>query len=87
MFSFSSIVVWAFFGLLTGGVVAIFDRKNTRYTGIGSTLLLGVLGAIFGGMLAQIIFGRSLQTFSLQTVATIIAVAFITILLQRVATR
>lgn len=56
-----------FFGLLVGIIANLVDSSPAR-GGIGGAILLGVIGALVGGFLANIIFGFSISGFSLPSV-------------------
>lgn len=64
-------VGWIVFGLMAGVIANMIDPGKTR-GGLVGTVILGVLGAIVGGFLANIIFGVGITSFSL--ISFIIAV-------------
>jgi len=80
----STIVGWIIFGLIVGIIAHLIDPKNVR-GGIVGTVLTGVIGALLGGFLANLIFGVGVTGFNLTSF--IIAVALILAFLERMLLR
>jgi uncharacterized membrane protein YeaQ/YmgE (transglycosylase-associated protein family) len=58
--SLQNILLWAIFGLVVGVVVHFIGRNSMKGTVLASALL-GLIGAIVGGYLANTIFGIDRQ--------------------------
>lgn len=61
-------VAWIVFGLIVGLVANAIDPSNAR-GGILGTILLGIVGAIVGGFLANLIFGIRVTGFDFTSLA------------------
>lgn len=58
-----SLLAWIVFGSIAGLVAHLLDPKQDQGGMLGA-MILGVLGAMMGGFLANIIFGVNLLGFS-----------------------
>lgn len=58
-----SVLSWLMFGLLVGILANAFDT-NSRQSLTGN-LLLGIGGAVIGGILASVVFGAGIQRFNM----------------------
>ncbi|MDZ8256924.1 GlsB/YeaQ/YmgE family stress response membrane protein [Nostoc sp. ChiQUE01b] len=54
----TSIIAWLVLGLIAGALAKLF-YPGTQGGGIISTIILGILGAVFGGYLGQVLLGSS----------------------------
>lgn len=59
-----NLLAWAMFGLITGIVANALDPAPNRGGLIGS-VILGLLGAMVGGFVANVLFGATFSGFSL----------------------
>lgn len=59
-----NIVVWILIGSVGGLLVSLFDNDDSWYR-LPGNLLLGVSGALAGGLAANILLGYSLSLFNL----------------------
>lgn len=50
------IIGWIFFGLIVGAIAKLLYPGNER-TGCISTIALGILGSVVGGIIAKLIWG------------------------------
>lgn len=67
----SNLISWVLFGLIVGVITHLVDPADTE-SSIFSTTLLGILGAVVGGLLANLLFGVGIGGFNL--ISFIIAV-------------
>jgi len=80
--SLTNIILWLIFGFIAGWIVHVIDRKDVAGGLIGTTIL-GILGAIFGGWLAQMFFGFSGIGFNLTSLIVAVTGGFILSILYR----
>jgi uncharacterized membrane protein YeaQ/YmgE (transglycosylase-associated protein family) len=62
-----NILSWLMFGLLVGILANALDTDSRH--NLTSNLLLGIGGAIIGGILASIMFGSGVQRFNITSLA------------------
>ena len=67
-----NILSWILFGLIVGIVTNAIDPTPNKSGAIGS-VLLGVFGALTGGLLANLIFGITISGFNATTFLVAIA--------------
>jgi uncharacterized membrane protein YeaQ/YmgE (transglycosylase-associated protein family) len=67
-----NIFLWILFGLLVGIVSNSIDRSKNPGD-ITRSILLGVVGALVGGLIANLIFGITLTRFNFTTFLIVIA--------------
>jgi uncharacterized membrane protein YeaQ/YmgE (transglycosylase-associated protein family) len=67
-----NILSWVFFGLIVGILANTIDSSD-RKGGLLGSILLGIIGALVGGFLANLIFGLSITGFN--ATAFLIAIA------------
>lgn len=63
-----SILFWIVFGLITGAIANLIDPNPARGGWLGA-LVLGVLGAILGGFLGNMVFGIGISGFNFPSFA------------------
>jgi uncharacterized membrane protein YeaQ/YmgE (transglycosylase-associated protein family) len=81
------IIGWIVLGILAGAIAkAILPGDDPG--GIIITMIIGIVGAILGGFLAQVLFGRNTvdEFFDVSTWLTAIAGAIILLVLYRLVT-
>ena len=78
-----NITIWSIYGLIIGLIVHLLDRKDVR-GGIISTMLLGIVGSIMGGLFAVLLFGKAVVGWSLQGFATAIAGGLVLAFIHRI---
>lgn len=54
----TNIIAWLILGIVAGAIAKLI-YPGRQGGGIFSTILLGILGALFGGYLGQVVFGSS----------------------------
>lgn len=57
------IILWLLFGALVGWLASIITKKNSRM-GAGANIIVGLLGSLIGGFLAQLLGLGSYSQFS-----------------------
>lgn len=82
----TNIILWLALGVVTGIAIHIVDRERVR-GGLLGTVFTGLVGAVLGGFLANVLLGISLDGFNLQSVLIALGGALILVALQRVAFR
>lgn len=80
--SLLNIVLWLALGLVVGFIVHAIDPRDVR-GGVWGAMLLGILGAIVGGVASALIFGIGFIGFSLPGLLTAIAGALMLAFLSR----
>lgn len=63
-----TIFTWIVFGLIVGIVANVIDPKKDEGGLLGAGIL-GVLGAVLGGLLANLLFGIGINGFNLTSLA------------------
>lgn len=76
------IASWIIFGILTGLIARFLDPKANN-DGILGPMLLGVVGAVIGAVLANTIFGIGLQGLTMNTFAIASAGSLILLFIGR----
>ena len=61
-----SLLAWILFGLITGIIANMLDPKPHENS-IFIAMIVGVLGSVMGGLLANIMLGGSITGFNLST--------------------
>lgn len=61
-----NILVWAIFGLIAGSIANMIDPAPSRGGLLGS-MILGVVGAVVGGFLADMLFGVGVTGFNVSS--------------------
>jgi len=77
-----NLLAWTVFGLIIGIVANMIDPAPER-GGIVGTILLGVVGALVGGMLANLVFGFGVSGFNLTSFIVAILGSLLLLLIQR----
>ena len=67
-----NILSWILFGLIVGVVANTIDSSPNK-SGVVGSVFLGVVGALVGGLLANVIFGIEITGFSITTFLVAIA--------------
>ena len=60
MISFSA---WILFGVITGAIVNLLDQNDHLEGGLMGAVILGTLGAMLGGLLANLVLQTTLGGF------------------------
>lgn len=77
-----NILLWTAFGLITGIVAQLID-PHPYYGGWVGTIVLGILGALVGGFLGDLLFGVGVSGFNLSSFIVAVAGALIVMFLSR----
>jgi len=67
-----NILSWILFGLIVGTVANAIDPSPNK-SGVTSSILLGVIDALVGGLLANLMFGITISGFNITTFLVAIA--------------
>lgn len=78
-----NILLWSLFGALTGIVTYMLDNRNAK-RGIGTAVIIGILGAVAGGMVANVLFGIAVTKLTTTSLMLASASAMIFLLAGRV---
>lgn len=81
-----NILTWIIFGGLIGTVAHLLDPGDERSSLLG-TVVLGVLGALVGGLLANLVFGVNVSGFNFASFAVAILGALLLMFVQRAVRR
>lgn len=81
-----NILAWILFGLIVGIIADMLDPKANERS-LFSALLLGVGGALTGGVLANIFFGMSISGFNLTSFLVAVAGSLLLLLISRTLRR
>lgn len=73
---------WIIFGLLTGIIANIIDPHPQIEDWFGTTIL-GILGAILGGFLGNILFGIGIHRFDLSSLVVAVSGSFLLLFINR----
>ncbi len=80
-----NIISWILFGLIVGIVSNAIDPAPSR--GLLNSILLGVVGALVGGFLADLIFGVGVTGFNLTSFLIAIAGSLLMLFVGRAVRR
>ena len=74
-----SIIAWIVIGIIAGWLAEKIMKRNH---GLLTNLIVGVVGAIIGGFIANTLFGRDISGFNIETliIATLGAVILLFVL-------
>lgn len=75
--------LWILFGLGVGVMANLLDPKQTE-GGFGATMMLGIIGALCGGAIANLIFGLGITGINLTSLSVGIAGSLILLLAGRI---
>lgn len=81
-----NIVSWILFGLIVGIVANAIDPEPAR-GGLISAILLGIVGALIGGFLSELIFGVGVTGFNLTSFLIAIAGSLVLLFIGRAIRR
>lgn len=77
-----NVISWIIFGLLVGIVANAIDPSPSR-GGLLGAILLGIVGALLGGFLADLIFGVGITGFNFTSFAIAVLGALLLLLIGR----
>lgn len=77
-----SIIAWVVFGLIAGVVANMIDPGESSGGWLGA-IVLGVVGAVVGGFVANLLFGLSVTGFNFQSFAIAVLGSLLLLMLQR----
>ncbi len=85
-FSVANIFTWLALGLASGLIVHAIDKSEVK-GGVFVTILTGIVGALVGGFLTNLIFGLTITGFNIGSVAIAVAGGLFLALLERLIMR
>ncbi len=77
-----NIITWTIFGLIVGAAANIIFPDSSR-GGILGAILLGVAGAVVGGLIASMFFGQNVSGFNLPSLVIAIGGSILLLFLGR----
>ena len=80
------IILWLAFGALIGWIASIITKNNSRM-GAGANIIVGLIGSVIGGFVAQLLGIGSYNQFSLGGILIALAGAVILLLIVNMFTR
>ncbi len=81
-----NIISWIIFGLIVGIIANAIDPEPAR-GGLLNAMLLGIVGALIGGFLADLIFGVNVTGFNLTSFLIAVAGSLILLFIGRAMRR
>ena len=78
-----NIVSWIIFGLIVGIVAHFLDPRGEERGGVVGTVILGVLGALVGGFIANVVLGVGITSFSMESFVVAVGGSLVLLILQR----
>jgi uncharacterized membrane protein YeaQ/YmgE (transglycosylase-associated protein family) len=81
-----NIISWILFGLIVGIVANAIDPRPAR-GGIFNAMLLGVVGALIGGFLSDLVFGVGITGFNLTSFLIAVAGSLVLLFIGRAMRR
>jgi uncharacterized membrane protein YeaQ/YmgE (transglycosylase-associated protein family) len=78
------ILIWILFGILVGAASHILDSQEAQ-GGLIMAILMGVSGALFGGFIANAIFGLNLLSFDLSSFIIALCLSLFLVFIHRTA--
>ena len=76
------ILTWIIFGLIAGSIANFLD-SNPSQGGLLGSIVLGIVGAVVGGWLGEVLFGVTVTGFNLSSFIVAIAGAAVLLLAGR----
>lgn len=80
------LILWLVFGAVIGWIASIITKRNSRM-GAFANIIVGLLGAVLGGFIAQFIGLGSYSEFSIGGILISLAGAIIILLIVNMFTR
>lgn len=80
------ILLWIAFGALIGWLASIITKNNSRM-GAGWNIVVGLLGSVIGGFVAQLLGIGSYSQFSIGGILIALAAAVVLLLIVNLFTR
>lgn len=77
-----NILAWVVFGTIVGTIANLIDPRPSA-GGIAGSVVLGVVGAVVGGWLANLFFGVGITGFNFQSLIIAVLGSLLLLLIQR----
>ncbi len=78
----NNLLSWLLFGLVIGVVASVIEDSRERGGNLG-TIMLGVLGALMGGLTANVVLGTNISVFNFDTFSIAVIGSLFIIFVQR----
>lgn len=78
-----NIAAWIIFGMVAGLIARILDPQSKD--GVLGSMFLGIVGALIGAVLANIMFGMNISSVSMHTFTLATAASLILVYIGRLA--
>ena len=82
----NNLLSWFVFGLIVGIVAHLFDPAPDG-GGVLGTLLLGILGALVGGFISNLVFGGGISGFNVPSFIIAVLGSLLLLFVQRAVRR
>ena len=79
-------LAWILFGLIAGVIANIIDPRPTQ-GGLLGAIVLGIVGVLVGGFLANLIFGVGVSGFDFTSMLIIVAGSLLVLMVGRMLSR
>lgn len=76
------ILSWIVFGLIVGVIANLVDPEPNK-GGVVGAMILGILGAVLGGFLANLIFGIGVSGFNITSLAIAVLGSLLLLFISR----
>jgi len=86
MLEVMNLIAWILFGLIVGIIAHAIDPRSSQ-GGLLNTVLLGMGGALLGGIVANTLFGFNLERFNLTSFVLAISGSLLLLVMSRVLRR
>lgn len=81
-----NILSWILFGLIAGIIANLIDPRPAQ-GGILGAIVLGIVGALLGGFLANLFFGLEITGFNITSFIIAVAGSLLVLVIGRALTR
>ncbi len=78
----NNVFAWIGFGVIVGMIINFFDEKPS-FGGLIMTILLGILGALLGGFLSNLLLNIGIAGFNLTSLMIAVFGAILALLVRR----
>lgn len=81
-----NIISWIILGALAGWIASIIMRKNSQMGGFAN-IVVGILGALIGGLVVQFVGGRGVTGFNIWSLVVAVIGAVILLWIVNIFTK
>lgn len=87
MHTMNNLLSWLIFGLVVGVIAHLVDPADNRGSFLG-TIILGILGALVGGLIANLVLGaQGISSFNLSSFLVAVLGSLLLLFVQRAVRR